>query len=651
MLAAIIKWTKKHKSWFFALSVIVVFCTAYVLIMPAQTLEQEEAEQQGGIDLPTAEQSVDAPDESVSEEPQDEEKETDAGQKTDAPEENVDSAKAGLAFEGDGFSITAKAESNAKLPEDTTLTAAEVTPDAKDYEVWYEKAEQALKDSPLVKDGATLKSAKFYDITLQADGKEVEPAADVNVKISYDESLKMSRSGDVYIVHFGAAENGEVEAEVLKDSSVDVNSKNSAKAGTVEVSDISFDAPGFSMYGVLETTTLEENVVTADGKNYKVSVTYDSDAKVPEGAKLAVSEIETDSDAYKDYVSKSEEALGMDEGTAGYVRLFDIKIVDANGEKVEIAAPVDVKIELADKEKTEKTQIVHFADGSNEGDVVKDVAVDDDMVSFSAEGFSVYAVVGGSTDENARMTLEFYNGDTKVATMYVKNGDTAEELETILYDPGAGTLSEGESFGGWILDKADYTTADISDAMDIDQIRQWAESLNITDGDTHRLDAAICKLYTITYKDNDEDGTILGKDAVLVKSSEYGTAEVERTVKMAYTPKDDIHNFEGWELDEASTGNVTSSIPDDRIYQNNSEITIKGDVSFTVNAPEGAWLIFDENGKGGKYNAPHFVKAGETTQQPCPDIEMTRNGYTFGGWYDTKEHAADMQPIMQQILL
>ena len=228
MLAAIIKWTKKHKSWIFALSVIVVFCTAYVLIMPAQTLEQEEAEQQGGIDLPTAEQSVDAPDESVSEEPQDEEEiVSDSGDKPD-------SVKADLAFEGDGFSITAKAESNAKLPEDTTLTATEVTPDAEDYGAWYEKAEQALKDSPLVKDGATLKSAKFYDITLQADGKEVEPAADVNVKISYDESLKMSRSGDVYIVHFGAAANGEVEAEVLKDSSVDVNSKNSAKAGTVE---------------------------------------------------------------------------------------------------------------------------------------------------------------------------------------------------------------------------------------------------------------------------------------------------------------------------------------------------------------------------------------------------------------------------------
>ena len=111
------------------------------------------------------------------------------------------------------------------------------------------------------------------------------------------------------------------------------------------------------------------------------------------------------------------------------------------------------------------------------------------------------------------------------------------------------------------------------------------------------------------------------------------------TVSMVYTPKDDVHNFEGWILNEDSVSNVTSNVPDDRIYENGDDISIKGDVTFTVNEPAGHWLIFDQNGKGATYNAPQFVKADEVTVQPRPDSEMLRSGYTFGGWYDTREHA------------
>ena len=62
---------------------------------------------------------------------------------------------------------------------------------------------------------------------------------------------------------------------------------------------------------------------------------------------------------------------------------------------------------------------------------------------------------------------------------------------------------------------------------------------------------------------------------------------------------------------------------------------INGDIVFSVNAPEGHWLVFDENLKGATYNAPQFVKQGEVTSEP--PLEMVRNGYTFGGWYTNKE--------------
>ena len=60
MLAAILKWTKKNKSWLLALSIIVVFCTTYALILPALTLEEQEAARQGGIELASDQENTDS---------------------------------------------------------------------------------------------------------------------------------------------------------------------------------------------------------------------------------------------------------------------------------------------------------------------------------------------------------------------------------------------------------------------------------------------------------------------------------------------------------------------------------------------------------------------------------------------------------------
>ena len=83
--------------------------------------------------------------------------------------------------------------------------------------------------------------------------------------------------------------------------------------------------------------------------------------------------------------------------------------------------------------------------------------------------------------------------------------------------------------------------------------------------------------------------------------------EVPYTVNMGYTV-DGSHNFEGWMVDDASQSHVknypegtTSDTTVDGVvsyYENGTDITITGDVTFIVRAPEGNWLIFDENGKG-----------------------------------------------------
>ena len=139
-------------------------------------------------------------------------------------------------------------------------------------------------------------------------------------------------------------------------------------------------------------------VLRDNGKDYNIEVAYGEEATIPEGAQLYVKEINDTSDEYAELIARTEESIG--EGrTISFARFFDIKILDKEGEKVTIQAPVDVKIELPDKEKSKEaadnTQVVHFADGEDEGEVVENVEVDGDAVSFSAEGFSEYAIVQG----------------------------------------------------------------------------------------------------------------------------------------------------------------------------------------------------------------------------------------------------------------
>ena len=162
--------------------------------------------------------------------------------------------------------------------------------------------------------------------------------------------------------------------------------------------------------------------------------------------------------------------------------------------------------------------------------------------------------------------------------------------------------------------------------MDIEAVRTAIKSKlggTVNPGDKLTYYAVVLKAYTVTYL-GDAD-TVLGSDEIKYVASE-GTPSKSYTVEMTYIP-DDSHNFEGWKV---RTGTVT---PTQDVYPNGTAVTISGDVVFAVEAPKGNWLVFDENGRGAKYNAPQFVKTDQVTKKPCEDSQMTRYGYTFGGWY------------------
>lgn len=308
-------------------------------------------------------------------------------------EETVRKAVAGeLVFDGPDYTVRASFGREAGIPAGAELEVSEILPEpgAEDkgaaYEEYLEKTGEALE-----METTDFRYARFFDIkiveTVGETKEKVIIAAPVDVKIDLaEQDPPEDAEATTRVVHFADEKS---TGEIVENVEV-----SPVLPKTEQGTELSFEAPGFSIYGVIRTT-MEDTVLASDGRNYKVTVTCGPEAGIPDGAELHVEEITEDSSAYDTYVANTETALGMEEGSAGYIRLFDIKIADRNGKKVTISAPVDVKIELADKEMDVPVQVVHFADDSSTGDVIENVEVDGETVCLVADGFSAYAIVQG----------------------------------------------------------------------------------------------------------------------------------------------------------------------------------------------------------------------------------------------------------------
>lgn len=139
-------------------------------------------------------------------------------------------------------------------------------------------------------------------------------------------------------------------------------------------------------------TVIESISATVDGISYVVTVTCDSEAGIPAGSQLQVSELTEDNTEYESYLTQTAEALNSEASDLSYIKLLDISVVDENGNKITPSAPVDVQIRLPDHEEiSEAAQIIHFGEEVE----ILDSSVDGDTVSFETRGFSAYAIVEG----------------------------------------------------------------------------------------------------------------------------------------------------------------------------------------------------------------------------------------------------------------
>lgn len=385
--------------------------------------------------------------------------------------------------------------------------------------------------------------------------------------------------------------------------------------------------------------------LTANGSDYTVTASFDASSGFPADVQMKVSEIKKSAGQYDDLYDQTLEAVQNDtdaEVELTYARFFDITFYH-EGEEVEPAGPVSVNIKYnkaIDVESSDAVSVYHF-DARNEAPQSVDIETSGrgdsvSEISFEADGFSIYAVVGTSeiVEDESRMTLNFYNlknSSEPIATVYVKNDDdTDKELEQIIYDPGAGTIQPGYLFKGWI-EKEDYKVKDVNDKMSVADIRTWAKGKananEIKEDEVHNFYAMVFKTFSVAYKD--EDGITLRSDALISDGD-----SVDYTIYQMYTPADQDEVFMGWYADPRE--NVT---PKDALaeypYENDTDVTITGNVVLSVYAPKGYWLNFEGNGKGAKYTPPQFIVRDSTdvhgvTVEP---EDPTRNGYTFDGWY------------------
>ncbi len=260
------------------------------------------------------------------------------------------------------------------------------------------------------------------------------------------------------------------------------------------------------------------------------------------------------------------------------------------------------------------------------------LTVEGNSVTFPARSFSIYAV--GS--ENARLKVVFHQvtatGGENTVTMYVKEADIPY-IDTVIYDPGEGTVPDGMMFKGWTSEE-NYTQADAATGMDIGAVRSELTGMladNTVDELTVDYYAMVFFGFTITFKD--ETGAVI----VAVEEAFYrpGDGHATITLNHPYTAAAVYANFLGWQTQSGSEyiSSPQNELSGDWYYKNGDTVSVTGDVVLVPYVPAGNWLVFNENGKGATYNAPQFVKTGQVTVRPCPDSDMIRFGYTFGGWY------------------
>lgn len=407
----------ERRKFILALSCLVVFVTTYVLILPAFTLDKEEAAEQGGIDVPVIETEEKTTEESASD--------------------------SGLVFVGKDYSVSVSGN-NKELSDGTSVEVSEILADdkaqAKQYESLYNDALNAVRSEDSENETTDISFAKFYNFALMDGKKEAKLSDKVDVTITYEKEqqkeLAVSDSEDVRVLQFSENKSsGELEASVLDNNDVDV------KLDEGKVEEAAFAADNSSVIAIVGTETLSTEVITASGETYEISLSYGPEAGIPEGAELYASEI-TDEDLYNSYMEKAAAEVSENgDNNVLSARFFDIEIRSGDEviepkEAVSVSIKYDEQVVLGEDE---TMSAVHFGEEKIDVTEVKPVNKEGGTeVTFDQNGFSITGtVITSGVISNGDYYILYKNGnnyyalanDGSAVQVTVQDGVVVDESE------------------------------------------------------------------------------------------------------------------------------------------------------------------------------------------------------------------------------
>ncbi|MBR0404840.1 MAG: LPXTG cell wall anchor domain-containing protein [Eggerthellaceae bacterium] len=264
-----------------------------------------------------------------------------------------------------------------------------------------EKAIQAKNEEEI-----KVKSLTAVDIVFKdADGKEIEPAKDVEVKIT---TKDINTYNDPVLVHVldkskESSEGKKNDAEIIKDVKIVNQDEDDNTEGTEDT--MKFESAAFSPYVVAEyvlAAEIDENTEAAANEEASEQ-TFEGEAgditvkaTAPAGAfdeEVSMAVTAVDAEDVKDAISAAVEETGNVAATR--IEAVNIAFLNGEGEEVQPAKPVSV-VMTSSAAPEEGDAVVARVDDEGTASIVEQSVVTTaaNKAAFDADKFSTFALVG-----------------------------------------------------------------------------------------------------------------------------------------------------------------------------------------------------------------------------------------------------------------
>ena len=475
----------------------------------------------------------------------------------------------------DAYIVRAYPIDDDSIGEGWTLHATEVVREGEEAQTAEESTEmdeavkEALEANDLYDHSASL-DIYFED----QDGNEVEPNGAVRVEIEVSTAVlpedvdpdtmkiyhleendgeitkvaKVAASGDVKALDSEGETISKKEAVVTEIAAVDEETETgetaAAEASTTEAKRFSdevaavkasFEVKSFSTFTI--SWNGRDYILEGSTENYKVKITYNGAAKLPEDVSLELTEIDPASEQYQELVEKATEKVQTEKpevqsiDSTGFV---DISLMSGT-EEIEPANIVSVEVTpktALSLEETVSMEAVHFeSDGVALLESTLKKETDSTVLSFETDSFSIYGFIGTHT------------GTKPVTNNYVitvsEDGTRADTVELYYYDTTAEGETRDNGQGEWKSSDTGVVTVERDEELqkpvvpDGQKLRDGLDINKITSSAKITAKKKSDDTVTITYTSNNlknEDGSPK-KETYSVKVIRRGNLEWSRTTE------------------------------------------------------------------------------------------------------------------------